>query len=78
MQKIKRNPLDFINKETVKKGNVREGFTKATFQVQDEYLFKLQKLPFDIREKTGKKPSQIDLVNEALELLLEKYAPLIK
>lgn len=76
--KIKRNPLDFIRNESSRpdpeaKGNVRDGYKKVTFQLKEEYLFVLQKLPFDIREKTGEKPTQIDLVNEAVELLINRY-----
>jgi len=76
MAKIKRNPIDFIKNDPVVKkikGNTRQGYKKVTFQLLEDKLYALQKLPFEIREKTGKKPTQIDLINEAVDLLFKKY-----
>jgi hypothetical protein len=60
--------LQQANKETRK-----HVIKKKTFEFNAENLFQLKKLSLELEEKTSKKYYQRDLINEALEKLLQKY-----
>lgn len=47
---------------------------KVTLYVRPEQVMKLEEIQLAERRRTGKRPDKSDLVQEALDLLIQKYS----
>ena len=47
---------------------------KVTLYVRPEQVMKLEEIQLNERRRTGKRPDKSDLVQEALDLLIQKYS----
>lgn len=46
---------------------------KVTWYVRPDQVAAVEEIQFNERKRTGKKPDKSDLIQEALDLLIEKY-----
>ena len=47
---------------------------KVTLYIRPEQVIALEQIQLQTRKRTGKKPKKSELVQEALDLLIEKYS----
>ncbi|MBY0373987.1 MAG: hypothetical protein K2Q23_08320 [Bryobacteraceae bacterium] len=59
--------------ESVPVGKERPRIEKVTLYVRADQVLGIEEIQLAERQLTGKKPDKSDLVQEALDLLLEKY-----
>ena len=55
-------------------GRQRRELAKVTLYVRPDQVAGLEEIQLGERRRTGKKPDKSDLVQEALELLIQKYS----
>jgi hypothetical protein len=53
---------------------VRKKLEKVTLYVRPEQVMQLEEIQLQERRRTGKRPDKSDLVQEALDLLIQKYS----
>ncbi|KAF0249330.1 MAG: hypothetical protein FD167_1268 [bacterium] len=68
--KQKSNPLDTVFEPTEKP---KPTLKKLTAYILPEHYIALEEIQLSELKKTGKKPDKLDLFQEAIELLIEKY-----
>ncbi len=73
-----RKGIDAIVTETAGKDTAAEPeskprVAKVTIYIRPEQVTELEGIQFAERRRTGKRPDKSDLVQEALDLLIEKY-----
>lgn len=51
-----------------------ESLEKVTLYIRPEQVIALEQIQLSERQRTGKKPKKSELVQEALDLLIEKYS----
>ena len=71
-----RRGLDAILGETSveEPGRARKKLEKVTLYVRPEQVMQLEAIQLQERQRTGKRPDKSDLVQEALDLLIQKYS----
>jgi len=52
----------------------RKKLEKVTLYVRPEQVMQLEEIQLQERRRTGKRPDKSDLVQEALDLLVQKYS----
>jgi hypothetical protein len=52
----------------------RKKLEKVTLYVRPEQVMQLEEIQLQERRRTGKRPDKSDLVQEALDLLIQKYS----
>jgi hypothetical protein len=53
---------------------VRPKFEKVTLYVRPDQVLSVEEIQLEQRRRTGKRPNKSDLVQEALDLLIQKYS----
>jgi len=53
---------------------VRKRLEKVTLYVRPDQVMQLEEIQLQERRRTGKRPDKSDLVQEALDLLIQKYS----
>lgn len=51
----------------------KPSLAKVTLYIRPDQVLAIEAIQLDERQKTGKKPDKSDLIQEALDLLIEKY-----
>jgi len=75
-----RKGIDAIVADTVPEGGAgprlagRPKLEKVTLYVRPEQVMQLEEIQLAERRRTGKRPDKSDLVQEALDLLIQKYS----
>lgn len=54
----------------------KPALAKVTLYIRPDQVLAIEQIQLDERQKTGAKPDKSDLVQEALDLLMEKYRAL--
>jgi hypothetical protein len=54
--------------------NQRKKLEKVTLYVRPDQVMQLEEIQLQERRRTGKRPDKSDLVQEALDLLIQKYS----
>ena len=52
----------------------RKKLEKVTLYVRPEQIMQIEEIQLQERRRTGKRPDKSDLVQEALDLLIQKYS----
>jgi len=52
----------------------RKKLEKVTLYVRPEQVMQIEEIQLEERRRTGKRPDKSDLVQEALDLLIQKYS----
>jgi hypothetical protein len=58
----------------VGQGSTKPVLAKVTLYIRPDQVVAIEKIQLEQRQKTGRKPDKSDLVQEALDLLEQKYA----
>ncbi len=52
----------------------KTALSKVTLYIRPDQVLAVETIQLEQRQKTGKKPDKSDLIQEALDLLIEKYS----